>query len=39
MFAYDYDAMRKAMRPLRRELLAHVMAPSNALHLAHLGLL
>jgi hypothetical protein len=35
LFAYDYEAMRLQMLPLRRELLAVVMHPSR---LSKLGL-
>jgi hypothetical protein len=39
LFAYDYGAMRRAMGPIRGELLAYVMAPSRLCKLAGLGLI
>jgi hypothetical protein len=38
LFAYDYAHMRAAMMPLRTELLAHVMHPSQLQKLRSLGL-
>jgi hypothetical protein len=34
LFAYDYEAMRDAMHPLRTELLRHVMHPRNVARIA-----
>ena len=39
LFAYDYEAMRRANAPLREELLRVVMSPHNVSRLPSLGLL
>ena len=39
LMAYDYDAMRTAMAPLRLDLLRYVMRPSQIARLPGIGLL